>query len=89
MGGTRVEDLPGIIAVDLAGSTELVGPVELGFDERGRLVLLRVLARNTNLTTHDLMVETEIAFAYPDRLPHLPEPEPAYVPATPAPDAGE
>jgi hypothetical protein len=35
------------------------------------------------------MVETEIAFAYPDRLPHLPEPEPAYVPATPAPDAGE
>lgn len=84
-GATRVADIPGIIAVDLAGSTELRGPAELAFDELGRLVGLRIVARNTNLEAYDLLVDTVITFGYPDAVPDLPRPEPAYVaPATPA-----
>jgi hypothetical protein len=85
-GDAKVADLPGIIAVDLADSTELREPAELAFDDQGRLVGLRVLARNTHLDRYDLLVETVITFAYPDTAPELPKPEPAWTPpAAPAP----
>lgn len=82
----RAEALPGIVAIDLAASTELVAPVELRFDDAGRLVGLTVLARNTNLEVHDLLVETVISLRYPGRPPELPRPEPAYVAPAPDPD---
>lgn len=78
--------LPGIIAIDLAAATELAGPVELRFDDAGRLVGLTVLARNTNLEVHDLLVETVITLRYPGSPPELPKPEPAYVAPAPDPD---
>jgi hypothetical protein len=79
-GGTKVDDIPGIIAVDLADATELRGPAELAFDDAGRLVGLRVLARNTHLETYDLLIETVITFAYPISTPELPKPEPVWSP---------
>jgi hypothetical protein len=85
-GDTTVAELPGIIAVDLASATELREPAELAFDEGGRLVGLRVLARNTHLDRYDLLVETVITFGYPGQAPELPRPEPAWTPpAAPAP----
>lgn len=85
-GATKVADLPGIIAVDLAEATELTDPAELAFDDSGRLVGLRVTARNTYVDDHDLLVDTVITFAYPDAPPSLPKPEPIWVPT---PDEGE
>ena len=79
-------DLPGVIAIDLVAATELRGPAELRFDAGGRLVGLRVLARNTNLEVHDLLVETVMTLRYPDQRPELPRPEPAYVAPSPDPD---
>jgi len=84
-----VDDLPGIIAIDLAAATELLAPLELRFDEAGRLVGMTVLARNTNLEVHDLVVETVIALRYPGSPPTLPKPEPTYVAPSIAPDADE
>lgn len=78
--------LPGIVAIDLAAATELVAPVELRFDDAGRLVGLTVLARNTNLEVHDLIVETVITLRYPGSPPELPRPEPVYVAPAPDPD---
>jgi hypothetical protein len=79
-----VADMPGIIAVDLAASTELREPTELAFDDAGRLVGLIVSARNTNLADFDLMIVTTISLGYPGQAPELPRPEPVYVaPATP------
>ena len=83
---TTVDDLPGIIAIDLAAATELLAPARLSFDDAGRLVSLTIVARNTNLEIHDLVVETLITFRYPDRPPELPRPEPAYVAPAPAAD---
>ncbi len=83
---TKVTDVPGIIAVDLAEATELLGPARLAFDDAGRLIGLTIIARNTHLETWDLVVETVITFAYPAEPPPLPEPLPAYVEPTPAPD---
>lgn len=80
------EALPGIVAIDLAAVTELVAPVELRFDDAGRLVGLTVLARNTNLDVHDLRVETVITLRYPGSPPELPRPEPTYVAPAPDPD---
>lgn len=84
-GESNVADIPGIIAVDLADATELRGPAELAFDETGRLIGLRVLARNTHLDPHDLLVETVITFTYTAAAPELPKPEPRWVaPSAPA-----
>lgn len=79
-------DLPGIVAIDLETATELLAPVELRFDDAGRLVTLVVLARNTNQQTHDLIVETVINLRYPDDARDLPKPEPVYVEPAPDPD---
>ena len=73
-GATGVAHLPGIIAVDLASATEIDDPADLAFDDAGRLIGLRVVARNTHLETYDLLVETVIRFAYPERAPPLPDP---------------
>jgi hypothetical protein len=86
-GTAAVADLPGIIAVDLAEATELIEPVTLAFDADGRLIGLRAVARNIHFTAHDLLVTTVITFAYPDRAPALPEPEPTYVAPSVVPDA--
>jgi hypothetical protein len=87
-GESKVADIPGIIAVDLAGATELLEPAELAFDDAARLVGLRVLARNIHLDRFDLLVETVITFAYPESTPELPKPEPIWV-APSAPSGGE
>jgi hypothetical protein len=86
-GDTKVADAPGIIAVDLAAATELREPADMAFDDKGRLVGLRILARNTNLDRYDLLVETVITFAYPDAVPELPKPEPHWVEPTPEPES--
>jgi hypothetical protein len=83
---TKAVDVPGIIAVDLVEQTELQGPATLSFDDRGRLIGLRIIARNTNLEANDLVVDTVITFRYPDQAPELPKPEPVYVEPTPATD---
>jgi len=88
-GATKVADLPGIIAVDLAEATEMSAPAELAFDDAGRLVGLRVTARNTRVEDHDLLVDTIITFAYPDTPPPLPEAQPTWTPPTLAPDGEE
>lgn len=88
-GASTVADLPGIIAVDLAEATELIEPVTLAFDADGRLIGLRAVARNVHYQAHDLVITTLITFAYPDRSPALPGPEPAYVAPSPAPDSDE
>ena len=85
-GATSVTHLPGIIAVDLAIATEIDDPADLAFDDAGRLLGLRVVARNTHLETYDLLVETVIRFAYPERAPPLPVPDPVHV--GPAPEPG-
>ena len=87
-GATRVADIPGVIAVDLADATELRGPADLAFDDAGRLIGLRILARNTHLDRYDLLVETVITFAYPPSVPDLPRPEPTWKPPA-APADGE
>jgi hypothetical protein len=80
---TKVADVPGIIAVDLAAATEISEPASLAFDDAGRLVSLTISARNTNMTRFDLIVETVITLAYPPDPPALPDPLPAYVAPTP------
>ena len=85
-GEAKVADIPGIIAVDLAEATELRGPAELAFDGAGRLVGLRILARNTHLDVHDLLVETIITVGYPATAPELPTAEPRWTPPAPAAD---
>lgn len=72
----RVADVPGIVAVDGEAFTELKDPLEFSFDDQGRLVGLRSVARNTNMTDYDLLVETVITFAYPAAAEPLPEPSP-------------
>jgi hypothetical protein len=86
-GLTSVAHLPGIIAVDLAQATEINQPAELAFDDAGRLIGLRVIARNTHVDDYDLLVDTVITFAYPEAAPTLPDAQPTWVPPTPAPEA--
>lgn len=88
-GTAAVADLPGIIAVDLAEATELIEPVDLAFDADGRLIGLKAVARNIHVEEYDLVISTVITFAYPDQVPELPKPEPAYVAPSPAPDSDE
>lgn len=76
---TTVADSPGIIAIDLATATEITAPARFTFDDAGRLVSLTIVARNTRLDVHDLVVETLITFRYPGTAPELPKPEPAWV----------
>ena len=85
----QAPDLPGIIAPDLVDFTELLAPVELRFDEGGRLVGLTILARNTHLDVHDLVVETVITLRYPAGPAELPVPEPRYVEPSLDPAAAE
>lgn len=85
---TTAEDIPGIIAVDLAEATEITTPARLAFDDAGRLVTITILARNTLLEVHDLLVETVITFRYPTDPPELPKPEPAFVEPAPADEKG-
>lgn len=85
-GVTTVADMPGIIAVDLAPATELRGPAELAFDDAGRLVGLRVVARNTHLDRHDMLIDTVITFAYPGAAPALPDAQPVWTPPSPPAD---
>ena len=79
----KVEDIPGVIAVDGAPFTELTAPVAMTFDEAGRLVGLLVTARQTSVEAYDLVVVTEITLHYDDIPQVLPLPEPAWT------DAGE
>lgn len=83
---TTVAAVPGIIAVDLAAATEITRPATFAFDEAGRLVGLTIVARNTNMVTWDLLVETTMAFTYLAGRPALPKPEPAWVAPPPDPD---
>jgi hypothetical protein len=68
--------IPGVVAAGGAAFTALTEPVAYGFDDTGRLVSVRVVARNTNMTDFDLVVETTIDIAY-DGVDGLPDPEPA------------
>src|SRR5204863_290981 len=76
-GSAKVADIPGVIASDGAGFTELVAPLEFAFDDQGRLAQVHVLARNTNLDVYDLLIDTTITFAYPTTAAPLPDPSPA------------
>jgi hypothetical protein len=73
----KVADIPGVVAADGASFTELVGPIDFAFDAQGRLAQVHIVARNTNLDVYDLLIDTTIAFAYPDQAAPLPEPVPA------------
>lgn len=87
---TTVAELPGLIAVDAETFTEFVGPLELDFDDTGRLVRLRGLARNTSLADEvDMLVDTEISFDYPLFAPDIPRPEPIIDPDASASPDGE
>jgi hypothetical protein len=79
----RVADIPGVVAADGLDFTVLAEPLELSFDDLGRLVKARVVARNTNMTDYDLIVETVITLRYPLTAAALPEPSPTR-PAGPA-----
>jgi hypothetical protein len=72
-------DIPGVVAADGASFTQLIAPVEFGFDGAGRLVRIRAVALNTNLTEHDLVVDTVITISYED-VNALPQPDPVWVP---------
>lgn len=73
----KVADIPGVVAADGAPFTELVAPIKFVLDDQGRLAQVHVIARNTNLDVYDLLIDTTITFAYPDRAAPLPEPLPA------------
>jgi hypothetical protein len=80
----RTIDIPGVIAADGLAFTELREPVEISLDNAGRPAVLWIVARNTNTTTYDLIVETTIRFLYSE-VGSLPLPEPGYAPPTPTP----
>jgi hypothetical protein len=73
----EVRDVPGLIAVDGETFTSLVGDVELGFDDQGRLRKLHVVAQNGNVSRYDLLVDTVITFDYPAQAEPIPDPTPA------------
>lgn len=68
-------DIPGLVASDGLAFTELIEPLAYGFDGMGRLISITAVARNMNMTDHDLVVKTTISIAYDDVDP-LPEPKP-------------
>lgn len=64
-------DIPGVIAADGLAFTKLTAPIAYGFDDAGRVVRITVTALNTNMTEHDLVIETTITIAY-DTVGQLP-----------------
>ena len=76
---SKVANVPGVLAPDLAAATRLTRPTDFALDDAGRLVSLTIFARNANMELYDLVVKTVITFRYPDTSPPLPEPLPAYV----------
>ena len=72
----RIDDMPGVIAVDAETFTELTKPLDLGFDDQGRLVTIHAVARNTRLDDFDMVVDTTITFSYPLFAPDIPKPDP-------------
>ncbi|MFP5343252.1 MAG: hypothetical protein ACLGIJ_10045 [Candidatus Limnocylindria bacterium] len=64
-------DIPGVIAADGLAFTRLTAPIAYGFDDAGRVVRITVTALNTNMTDHDLVIETTITIAY-DKVGELP-----------------
>lgn len=74
-GTARVADIPGLVAADGVEFTQLTDAVTYGLDPDGNLTALHLVARNTNLTEYDLLVETDIGIAY--EADDLAEPKPA------------
>jgi hypothetical protein len=72
----KAADIPGLVASDGLPFTELSEPLAYGFDDGGRLISITAVARNTNMTEHDLIIETRITIAY-EGVDALPEPKPA------------
>jgi len=68
-------DIPGLVASDGLAFTELLEPLAYAFDDTGRLIGITAVARNLNMTEHDLIIETTISIAY-DNVDPLPEPKP-------------
>jgi hypothetical protein len=77
--GGKVAEIPGIVAADGESFTKLLEPIDYAFDATGRLVELRVVAQNLNMTDYDLVVETTITLRYDTPPGPLPDPVPAYV----------
>jgi hypothetical protein len=75
-----IADIPGLMAVDLAASSELTGPIEYGFDDAGRLVRLHAIVRNTRVEEWDFLVDVVITIGYGDAGP-IPDPSPAFQPS--------
>lgn len=83
---TKIADAPGIMAVDAASFTAITDPMTFAFDDRGRLVQLHAITKNTNEKTFDLLVDTVITFNYPLTADPIPDPTPVWAPpATAAP----
>jgi hypothetical protein len=70
-GEGKEADAPGVVAAGGERFTDLTEPITFGFDADGRLAWLRVVARNTNSTEYDLVIETDIRLAY-DNVDALP-----------------
>lgn len=84
----RIENAPGLMAIDAARFTVLAEPISFALDEEGRLVQLTAVMRNTNIDVFDLLVETVITFRY-GTAAALPEPVPTWNPDAPAEPEGE
>lgn len=75
-----IADIPGLMAVDLAGVSELSGPIEYGFDDASRLVRVHAVVRNTTVKDWDFLVDVVITFGYGDAGP-IPDPTPLIQPS--------
>ena len=80
-GAGRLVDIPGLIAADGKAFTDLTDRITYRLDPDGKLVALRIVARNTNLEAYNLVVETEIRLVY--KAVDLPEPRPLLKDASP------
>jgi len=83
----RIEQAPGLMAVDAAPFTELNEPITFELDDAGRLVALRAVMRNTLVEQFDLRVETIIRFRY-DVPVAIPSPVPLAPPVAPPVEPG-
>jgi hypothetical protein len=75
-GTAKAASIPGLIAPDALGFTDLSRPLEFGFDDQGRLASIHAIARNTNVNDYDMLVDTLISFSYPLLAPDIPKPSP-------------
>lgn len=82
----KIENAPGLMGIDAAAFTQLVGPLAFALDDQGRLVELRATMRNTNIEIFDLLVDAVVSFAYATP-PPLPDPLPEWVQPSPDPKA--